>query len=77
MRTAVVNCTGSLTATSRVVDVGSFVGHLSECPFIVDPKTGEFDLLERNDGCFELELEVIPYNVAAPILKDLGFHRRP
>ena len=80
MRNQVVNCTGALTATSRLVDEDNFVGHSPEGSFIFDMKTGEFDLLERKDDCFELGLETIPYSEAASILKDMGldqgFQRR-
>ena len=80
MRNTVVNCTGALTATSRLVDENNFVGHSPEGSFIYDMETGEFDLLERKDDCFELELESVPYAEAASILKDMGldqgFQRR-
>ena len=80
MRNTVVNCTGALTATSRLVDENNFVGHSPEGSFILNMDQGEFDMLERVDDCFELELEIVPYAEAASILKDMGldqgFQRR-
>ena len=77
MRNQVVNCTGPLTAVSRCIDAGKFVGFCSEGSFILDRETGAFDLLERTDDCFELELEIIPYSEAEPELEQLGFHMQP
>ena len=72
-----VNCTGPLTAVSRLCDSGNFVGFCSEGSFILDIDYGAFDVIERTDDCFELELEVIPYNEAAAELEELGFPRQP
>lgn len=77
MRNQVVNCTGPLTSVARLIDVGNFVGFCSEGCFILDPNTGAFDLMERKGGCFELELELVPFNEAAPELGKLGFPRQP
>ena len=40
---------------------------------VMNLATGEFERLERVNDCFELELEVIPYEEAKPHLKTSGF----
>ncbi len=72
-----VNCTGPLTSVSRLIDAGNFVGFCSEGCFRLNLNTGAFDMLEKKDDCFELELEVIPYSEAAPELEKLGFRGQP
>ena len=36
-----------LTSVSRLIDQGNFVGFCSEGCFLLDPKTGAFDITER------------------------------
>ena len=76
MRNEVTECTGAPTATSQMVDANNFVGHSPWGSFMLDLSTGECDEIERVDDCFEMELEVVPCNGAASILKGQGFQRR-
>ena len=69
----VVSCTGSLTSVAKLIDVGHFVGFYFGGSFIMNMATGEFERLERVNDCFELELEVVPYEEAKPLLKTSGF----
>ena len=69
----VVPCTGSLTAVSKLIDAGQFVGFHKNGSFIMDLETGKFEKINRVDYCFEIELEVVPYEEAAPLLKTSGF----
>ena len=54
------------------------MGFCSAGPFILDLRTDEVDWLDRADDCFELELEVVPYNEAKSQLDSLkpGFRRQ-
>ena len=37
--------------------------------FIMNMETGEFEKLKRANDCYELELEIVPYEEAKPHLK--------
>ena len=44
---------------------------------MLDLETNDVDWLERVDDCFELELEVVPYEEAKPLLAAAGFRGQP
>ena len=77
MRNQVCPCTGPLTGVAQMVTEDKFVGFSKAGPFILDLKTGNIDWLERNDDTFELELEVVPYDEATPMLAAAGFLGQP
>ena len=79
MRNQVCPCTGPLTSVAKLIDSDHFVGFCSLGSFILNMRTDEVDWLERNDDCFELELEIVPYHEAKPQLdsiKNAGFPGR-
>ena len=69
--------TGPLTSVAQMVDVDHFVGFSSAGSFVMNMRTGAIDWMERKDNGFELELEVLPYAEAAPLLKQAGFPGQP
>ena len=73
----VCHCTGPLTSVAKMVDADHFVGFSAAGSFIMSMRTGAIDWMERNDDGFELELEVLPYAEAAPLLKLAGFQGQP
>ena len=77
MRNQVCQCTGPLTSLSKLVDADNFVGFSSAGSFILNMRTGSIDWLERKDDRFEMELEVVPYSEALPLLKRPGFTGQP
>ena len=77
MRNQVCLCTGPRTGVAQMVDEDQFIGFSKAGSFILDLKTGGVDLLERVDDTFELELEVIPYEEAKPLLAAAGFPGQP
>ena len=77
MRNQVCPCTGPLTGVAQMVDENQFVGFSKAGSFILDLKTGNVDLLERVDDTFELELEVVLYEEAKPLLVASGFPGQP
>ena len=78
MRSQVTPCTGSLTSIAQMVDADNFVGFSKRGSFILNLNTGELEMMERVDDTFELELEVVPYAEAKPMLeKQPGFQRQP
>ena len=58
MRNDVVECTGALTAVSQMVDAGNFVGFCKQGSFSLNLDTLDFDLIDRVDDCFEMELDI-------------------
>ena len=60
-----------------MVDADHFVGFSTAGSFIMNMRTGAIDWMERKDDGFELELEVLPYTEAAPLLKQAGFQGQP
>ena len=68
MRNDVCSCTGPLTGVAPLIDAGNFVGFCSLGSFILDLNTIEVDWLERKYYKFELELEIVPYSEAKPLL---------
>ncbi len=61
-----------------MVDADNFVGFSKKGSFILNLNTGELEMMERVDDTFELELEVVPYAEAKPMLeKQPGFQRQP
>ena len=76
LRNQVCQCTGPWTSVSKLVDADNFVGFSSAGSFILNMRTGSIDWLERKDDCFEMELEVVPYSEALPMLKSAGFPGR-
>ena len=76
MRNQVTPCTGPLTSVAKMIDANKFVGFCSLGSFILDLETNEVDWLERVDDCFEIELEVLPYKEAKPLLESSGFQGR-
>ena len=76
MKNQVTPCTGPLTSVAKIIDANNFVGFSAAGSFILDLTTGDVDWLERVDDCFELELEVMPYTEAKPILEAAGFQRQ-
>ena len=73
----VCHCTGPLTSVAKMVDADHFVGFSTAGSFIMNMRTGAIDWMERKDDGFELELEVLPYTEAAPLLKQAGFQGQP
>ena len=73
----VCQCTGPLTSVAKMVDADNFVGFSTAGSFILNMRTGAIDWMERKDDCFELELEVLPYAEAAPMLEKAGVPGRP
>ena len=76
MRNQVTPCTGPLTSVAKMIDANNFVGFCSLGSFVLDLETNEVDWLERVDDCFEIELEVLPYTEAKPLLESAGFQGR-
>ncbi len=76
MMNQVAPCTGPLTSVAKMVDAGQFVGFCSLGSFILVLESGDVDLLERVDDCFEIELEILPYAEAKPLLEASGFQGR-
>ena len=72
LRNQVCQCTGPLTAVSKLVDADNFVGFSSAGSFILNLRAGSIDWLERKDDCFEMELEVVSHSEALPLLKRAG-----
>ena len=78
MRSQVTPCTGSLSGIAQMVDAGNFVGFPKQGSFILNLSNGEIEMMERVDDTFELELEIVPYAEAKPMLdKQAGFQGRP
>ena len=77
MKNQVCPCTGALTAVSAMVDAGNFVGFCKAGSFVLDLETNDLDWLERVNDTFEMELEILPYSEAKPLLEAAGFPRRP
>ena len=73
----VCHCTGPLTSVAKMVDADNCVGFSTAGSFIMNTRTGAIDWMERKDDGFELELEVLPYTEAAPLLKKAGFQGQP
>ena len=73
MTNDVTPCTGALTAISTMVDANNFVGFGPNGSFVIDLDNGEIDWLERVEDCFEMLLEVMPYNEAKALLESSGF----
>ena len=76
MRNQVTPRTGPLTSVAKMIDANNFVGLCSQGSFILDLETNEVDWLERVGDCFEIELEVLPYAEAKPLLESEGFQGR-
>ena len=73
MKNQVTNCTGPLTSVAKTIDANNFVGFSQAGSFILDLETGDVDWLTRVDDTFELELEILPYAEAKPLLESSGF----
>ena len=74
----VCKCTGPLASVAKIVDADNFVGFCTAGSFILNMRSGAIDWMERKDDCFELELEVLPYTEAAPLLQQAaGFQGQP
>ena len=72
----VVPSTGALTSVSKLVDNGHFVGFHPDGAFIYNISTGAVEKLHRVNDCYEMELEVVPYAQAKPLLEKAGFQGR-
>ena len=78
MRNTVCPCTGPLTSVAKLCDSDNLVAFSNYGSFILDFKSGAIDWLTRTkDDCYELELELVPYSEAQPLLEKSGFPRRP
>ena len=55
---------GALTAVSKLVGAGHFVGFHPNGAFIYNISTGAVGQIERIHDCYEIELEVVPYSQA-------------
>ena len=73
MRNSVTPCTGALSSVAKTIDNDNLVCFSKAASFILDLKTNDVDWLERVDDCFELEVEVVPYEEAKPMLVAAGF----
>ena len=73
MKNHVVPCAGPLTSVARLVDNDHFVGFHPQGAFIYNLKTKAIEKLERVNDCYELELEIVPYEDAKPLLDASGF----
>ena len=71
MRNTVCPCTGPLTSVAKLCDSDHFVGFCSAGSFILNLRTDEVDWLNRVDDCYELELEVVPYQEAKQYLDSI------
>ena len=86
MSNNVTNCAGPLTAVTKTVDANNLVAFSPFGSFIMDLSDNSIDWLERVEDGYELELEVLPYSEAKPLLaaqkqqqeqQQLGGQRRP
>ena len=77
MRNTVCPCTGALTSVAKMNDSDHMVVFSKRGSFIMHESTGDIDWMTRtkDDSC-ELELELVPYSEAKPILEKAGFQRR-
>ena len=56
-----------------MVDANNFVGFSPAGSFMLGLDNDEVEWIDRVDDCFEIELEIIPYAEAKPLLESAGF----
>ena len=69
----ICDCTGPPTSIPKMADNNHFVGLGKKGGFILDLRDNSIEWIERNEDEFEMELEVVPYNEAKPLLDKSGF----
>ena len=78
MRCQVTPCTGPLAGIAQMTDADNLVCLSKKTSFLYDQNNGQVEILDRVDDTFEMELEIVPYAEAKPLLaKQAGFQRQP
>ena len=62
-----------MASVTKLTDAGHVVVFHKDGSFIMNMETGKFEKLKRVNDCYELELEIVPYEEAKPHLKTSGF----
>ena len=78
MRCQVTPCIGPLAGTAQMTDADNLACLSKEASFLYDQNSGQVEMLDRVDDTFEMELEIVPYAEAKPMLeKHAGFQGQP
>ena len=78
MRNTVCPCIGPFTSVAKLCGSDNLVAFSNYGSYIMDLNIGAIGWMTRTkDDCYELELEVVPYSEAKPLLEGQGFQRRP
>ena len=73
LKKQICDCTGPLTSIPKTCDNNHFVGLGKTGGFILDLRDQSIEWIDRNDDAFEMELEIVPYDEAKPLLEKAGF----
>ena len=73
LKKQICDCTGPLTSIPKTCDNNHFVGLGKTGGFILDLRDQSIEWIDRNDDAYEMELEIIPYDEAKPLLEKAGF----
>ena len=73
LKKQICDCTGPLASIPKMCDNGHFVGLGKTGGFILNLTDQSIEWIERNDDAYEMELEIVPYKEAKPLLEKAGF----
>ena len=73
LKKQICDCTGPLTSIPKMCDQNHFVGLGKNGGFILDLSDKSIEWIERDGDEYAMELEIVPYAEAKPILEKAGF----
>ena len=73
LKKQICDCTGPLTSIPKVCDNDQFVGLGKTGGFTLDLSDKSIEWIDRIDDEYSMELEIVPYDEAKPLLEKAGF----
>ena len=73
LKKQICDCVGPLTSIPKICDHNHFVGLGKNGGFILDLSDRSIEWIERDGDEYAMELEIVPYEEAKPLLKQAGF----